>query len=61
MEVEMVAVGMEAETVVAMEGGMEEGATEGESLAVVSMAEVATVRMASEVENPVVEARAEGD
>ena len=30
MEVEMVAVGMGAETVVATEGGMEEGATEEE-------------------------------
>ena len=51
MEVEMVAVGMGAETVVA---------TEEEELAVVAMAEVATVGVASEVDNQVVEARAEG-
>jgi len=60
MEVEMVAVGMGAETVVATEGGMEEGETEEEELAVVAMAEVATVGVASEVDNQVVEARAEG-
>ena len=60
MEVEMVAVEMGAETVVATEGGMEEGATEEEELAVVAMAEVATVGVASEVDNQVVEARAEG-
>ena len=79
MEVEMVAVGMGAETVVATEGGgeagetveeglgvvgsaggREEGETEEEELAVVAMAEVATVGVASEVDNQVVEARAEG-